>query len=99
MSVCSDAESLFEFVHRSTDTSVMTKRRALLVRFGEASQALWWIEAGHVRTVDEALNRLRRLDRYGRMREAFTLKMRSPAPASVSSPVEMKPDPWHPGRA
>ncbi|MCU0886134.1 MAG: DUF3291 domain-containing protein [Beijerinckiaceae bacterium] len=99
MSVWSDAESLFEFVYRSAHTSVMTKRRDFFERFPGAYQALWWVEAGHVPTVDEGLARLWRLDRYGPTREAFTFKTRFPAPGADGPPVDMKPDPWCLGQA
>jgi hypothetical protein len=94
LSVWADAEALFDFVYRSAHTSVMTKRREFFERFEGAYQALWWIEAGHVPTIDDGLARLWRLDRYGPTREAFTFKMRFPAPGSDVPAVDMKPDPW-----
>ena len=99
LSVWTDAEALFEFVYRSAHTSVMTQRRDFFERFEGAYQALWWVEAGHVPTVDEGLARLWRLDRYGPTREAFTFKMRFPAPGSEGPPVDMRPDPWCLGHA
>ena len=99
MSVWLDAEALFEFVYRSAHTPEMARRREYFERFEGAYQALWWVPAGHVPSVDEGLSRLWRLDRYGPTRESFTFKMRFPAPGLAGPPQDMKPDPWCMGRA
>lgn len=99
LSVWTDAESLFAFVYRSAHTPVMAQRREWLERFEGAYQALWWIEAGHRPTVDEALARLWMLDRYGPTPNAFTFKARFAAPGLGGMPVDMQPDPWCVGNA
>jgi hypothetical protein len=99
MSLWSDAEALFEFVYRSAHTPEMAKRREYFERFEGHYQALWWVPAGHTPDVDEGLSRLWRLDRYGPTREAFTFKMRYPAPGRAGLPKDMQPDPWCLGRA
>jgi len=99
MSLWSDAESLFDFVYRSAHTPVMAERRNYFERFDGAYQALWWVPAGHIPTVDEGLSRLWRLDLYGPTREAFTFKARFPAPGLPGRPLDMQPDPWCVGRA
>jgi hypothetical protein len=99
LSVWADAEALFEFVYRSGHTPEMARRREYFQRFEGAYQALWWVPAGHRPSVDEGLARLWRLDRYGPTAEAFTFKMRFPAPGAADSPVDMQPDPWCAGRA
>lgn len=99
MSVWTDADALFEFVYRSSHTPVMAKRRDYFGRFDGAYQALWWIPAGHVPTIDEGLSRLWRLDRYGPSVHAFTFKARFPAPGLGGPPVDHQPDPWCVGNA
>lgn len=99
MSVWADAESLFEFVYRSAHTPEMARRREYFERFESAYQALWWVPAGHVPSVDEGLSRLWRLDRYGPTREAFSFKARFPAPGLSGQPTDMQPDPWCLARA
>ena len=99
ISVWSDAEVLFDFVYRSAHTPEMARRREYFERFEGAYQALWWIPAGHIPTIDEGLARLWRLDRYGATRDAFTFKARFPAPGFPGRPVDMQPDPWCMGRA
>ena len=99
LSVWTDADALFRFVYRSAHTPVMARRREYFERFEGAYQALWWVPAGHRPSVDEALSRLWRLDRYGPTSHAFTFKVRFPAPGVAGSPVDMKPDPWCIGHA
>ncbi len=99
MSLWRDADALFEFVYRSAHTPEMARRKEYFERFDGAYQALWWVPAGHVPSVDEGLARLWRLDRYGPTDQAFTFKAHFPAPGISGSPVDMNPDPWCAGRA
>jgi hypothetical protein len=94
MSLWSDAEALFDFVYRSAHTPEMAKRRNYFERFEGTYQALWWVRAGHIPSIDEGLSRLWRLDRYGPTRESFTFKARFPPPGLPGIPVDMQPDPW-----
>jgi hypothetical protein len=99
MSVWRDADSLFAFVYRSAHAPEMARRREYFEKFEGAYQALWWVPAGHVPSVDEGLSRLWRLDRYGPSAEAFTFKARFPEPGARGGPTDMQPDPWCVGRA
>ncbi len=99
MSVWRDAESLFEFVYRSAHTPVMARRRDYFERFEGAYQALWWIPAGTIPTVQDGLARLWLLDRNGPCPQAFTFKARFPAPDQAGQPVDHQPDPWCMGSA
>ncbi|MBO9713001.1 DUF3291 domain-containing protein [Sphingomonas sp.] len=99
MSVWEDSDSLFAFVYRSAHTPVMAKRRQWLERWDGAYQALWWIEAGSVPSIEDALAKLWLIDRYGPTPRAFTFKTRFPAPGMGGAPVDMQPDPWCVGTA
>jgi hypothetical protein len=44
------------------------------------NMVMWWQEAGTVPDIDEALDRLRRLEADGPTPEAFTFRQRFPAP-------------------
>lgn len=99
MSVWTDAESLFDFVYRSAHTPVMAQRRQWIERWDGPYQALWWIEAGTIPTIGDALAALWRLERYGPTPHAFTFKARYPAPGLGGMPTDMKPDPWCVGNA
>ena len=99
MSVWEDADALFAFVYRSAHTPVMAKRRQWFEHCDGAYQALWWIEAGTVPTIDDALARLWLIDRYGPSPRAFTFKARFPAPGLGGPTIDMQPDPWCMGTA
>lgn len=99
ISLWSDAQALFDFVYRSAHTPEMARRQQFFDRFEGAYQALWWVPAGHIPSIDEGLSRLWRLDRYGATQEAFTFKARFPAPGHSGRPIDMQPDPWCVGRA
>ena len=99
MSVWHDARSLFDFVYRSAHTPVMAHRRDYFERFDGAYQALWWIGAGALPTIDDGLARLWRIDRYGSTPDAFTFKSQFPSPDRAGPPVDYQPDPWCVGNA
>lgn len=99
MSVWRDAEALFAFVYRSAHTPVMAQRKNWFERYEGAYQALWWIPAGTVPSIEEGLSRLWMLDRFGPSAHAFTFKARYPAPGITTAPIDMRPDPWCMGRA
>lgn len=99
MSVWSDPDALFAFVYRSAHTPVMARRREYFGRFDGAYQALWWIPAGMIPTINDGLSRLWQLDRFGPTAHAFTFKARFPAPDGVGNPIDMQPDPWCAGSA
>ena len=99
ISVWTDPDSLFAFVYRSAHTPEMGRRREYFSRFDGAYQALWWVPAGSIPTINDGLSRLWYLDRYGPSPNAFTFKARFPAPGTIAPPIDMEPDPWCVGRA
>jgi hypothetical protein len=99
MSVWEDPDSLFAFVYRSAHTPVMAQRRSWFAQWDGPYQALWWIPAGHIPSVDEALGKLWLLERHGPTGHAFTFKTRFPAPGLGGPPIDMQPDPWCVGTA
>jgi hypothetical protein len=94
MSVWASVESLFAFVYRTAHTAVMQRRREWFERPAEAHQVLWWVPAGHIPTIEEALERLAHLRREGPTARAFTFGRRYPPPGELGSPENMKPEPY-----
>jgi len=93
MSVWASVEALFEFVYRSVHTDVMKRRREWFEKPAQAYQVLWWIPAGCIPTVEEALERLAHFRREGPTERAFTFSRRYPSPGESGAPEDMKPDP------
>jgi len=99
MSVWADADALFGFVYRSAHTPVMARRREFFQLYDGVYQALWWIPAGTIPTIEDGFARLWRLEHFGPSPQAFTFKQRHPAPGVTGQPVDMQPDPWCVGTA
>jgi len=93
MSVWTSAEALFDFVYKSKHTKVMARRREWFEKL-EVLQVLFWIPAGHVPSVAEAMDRLRLLRDNGPSPDAFTFKERYPAPGELGAPTNMRPEPY-----
>ncbi|MEV5173739.1 DUF3291 domain-containing protein [Streptomyces flaveolus] len=72
LSVWETQEALWDFTYRSGHLEVMRRRREWFERHVEAHLVLWWIPAGHLPTVDEALERLADLRAHGPSPRAFT---------------------------
>src|SRR5215469_12727536 len=78
MSVWSSVESLAAFVYRSGHTAVLQRRHEWFEKAAQAYQVLWWIPAGHIPTIAEALERLELLRSEGPTERAFTFGQRFP---------------------
>ncbi|MEU8526927.1 MULTISPECIES: DUF3291 domain-containing protein [Streptomyces] len=72
LSVWESPESLWDFAYRSGHLDAMRRRREWFERHVEAHLVLWWVPAGHLPTVDEALERLADLRAHGPNPRAFT---------------------------
>ena len=79
MSVWESIEALRAFVYTSGHTSVMRNRKRWFESL-ETYLVLWWVPAGHVPTVEEAMKRLELLRRCGPTPDAFTFRASFPAP-------------------
>jgi Domain of unknown function (DUF3291) len=77
LTVWESVEALMQFVYRSDHVAVMRRRREWFERI-QLHMVLWWVPAGYVPTVDEALERLDHLSEYGPTPDAFTFKVRFP---------------------
>ena len=80
MSVWESVEALENFVYRSNHIEALQKKAEWFERADRATLALWWIEAGHVPSVEEAKDRFDVLWRDGPSAEVFTFRDRFPAP-------------------
>ncbi|MCW2863107.1 MAG: hypothetical protein JWP48_4815 [Actinoallomurus sp.] len=74
LSVWESREALWDFAYRSDHLELLRHRREWFVRMTEPFMVLWWVPAGHVPSVEEALGRLARLREKGPGAEAFTFR-------------------------
>lgn len=81
MSVWETVEQLRDYTYASGHLDYLRRRREWLDHSGMAAyQAMWWIPAGHVPTVDEAAERLAHLGEHGPGPYAFTFRDPMPPP-------------------
>jgi hypothetical protein len=74
MSVWESIETLKDYVYRSAHKEVLHRRRLWAEQFDSAQSAMWWVRAGELPEVPEAVVRLARLQRDGPSPFAFTFQ-------------------------
>ena len=74
LAVWESLESLRAFVYSSAHVDVLRQRRSWFERLATAHMVLWWVEPGHVPSVEEAIDRLEWLRREGPSPTAFTFR-------------------------
>ncbi len=87
MSVWTSLEALRAFTYTTAHVQVLRDRRSWFERLASAHLVLWWVPAGHIPTVDEALDRLERLRRDGPTPAAFTFR----SPFEAGAPAAGEP--------
>jgi uncharacterized protein DUF3291 len=71
MSVWESRDALWDFVYRSGHLDVLRRRAEWFELPKAAFQVMWWIPAGHIPTVEEAVERLQLLREQGPSPSAF----------------------------
>jgi hypothetical protein len=74
LSVWRSIEALRAFTYTSGHVHVLRQRRSWFEQLADAHFVLWWVPAGHIPTVEEALDRLELLRRDGPTPAAFTFR-------------------------
>lgn len=84
MSVWESLETLQQFVYRSVHVGPIRDRKAWFEPIEGPILALWWVPAGHIPTVTDAVERLQWLKERGPTADAFTFRTPFPAPGGPS---------------
>jgi hypothetical protein len=84
MSVWESIEDLHAFTYRSDHKAVFARRYEWFERSDGPNVVMWWLPAGTLPDVHDALTRLRRLAERGPTADAFTFKQSFPPPAAVN---------------
>ena len=86
MSVWESLETLRDFVYRNgPHLDFMRRRREWFHRMAQQHLVLWWVPAGHIPDLDEALSRLDLLRGDGPSAWAFTFGEPFPAPSEPAA--------------
>ncbi len=80
MSVWESLEALQQFVYGSAHVGQLRDRKQWFESIEGPILVLWWIPVGHIPTVADAQERLRRLKERGPSPEAFTFRTSFPSP-------------------
>ena len=83
LTVWESVEALEAYVYSSDHVNAVKKRLEWFEKPAQAPFALWWIPAGHIPDEEEAKERLEKLWRDGPTPEAFTFRVRFPAPGDT----------------
>ncbi|ORT61379.1 DUF3291 domain-containing protein [Streptomyces sp. CB03238] len=78
LTVWRDIDALTAFMYQGRHRELLSRRHEWFERVEEAMTALWWVEAGHRPTVEEAEKRLLHLREQGPTPHAFTLRKTFP---------------------
>ena len=84
MSVWESVEHLKQFVYRSGHLAYYTRRSEWFEKPTEAHYVLWWIQKGHIPSIEEAKTRLEHYRAHGATAEAFWFGKLFPAPQPVA---------------
>lgn len=82
LSVWESIDALHAFAYRTDHRELLRGRADWFHRHDGNYQVLWWVPAGHIPTVEEAKERLGRLDADGPTAHAFTFVHRFEPPRS-----------------
>ena len=85
LSVWESVETLRAFTYRSDHVVPFRRRAAWFEPHTEPHLVLWWVPAGHLPGVAEAIDRLAYLRRHGPTARAFTFSRTFPAPGTTAA--------------
>ncbi len=85
LSVWESREALWDFAYRSAHLDALRRRREWFLRMAEPSTVLWWLPAGEIPPVDEALGRLHHMRESGPSPWAFTFRQPYDATGALAS--------------
>ncbi|MEJ6476875.1 DUF3291 domain-containing protein [Pseudoalteromonas piscicida] len=74
MSVWQSEQALKDFMFKTAHKEFLARKREWFHRTEQETYVLWWIEKGHVPTLEEAKERLEYLRRFGDSAYAFTFR-------------------------
>lgn len=74
MSVWESKEALFSFTYSSAHVEILKRKREWFYKMTDMHMALWYVEAGHEPSPEEAKQRLNYLNEHGESPYAFTFK-------------------------
>lgn len=81
-SVWESIEQLEHFVFKTVHTDFLKRRREWFQNYGKMHTAMWWVQAGNIPSLQEALEKLEYIQNNGPSESAFNFKQKFSAPVS-----------------
>ncbi|GAB4526041.1 MAG: DUF3291 domain-containing protein [Anaerolineae bacterium] len=85
MSVWETIEALYQFTYYSAHAEIYRGRAAWFEKLTTPIMVLWWVPAGHIPTITEAIEKLSHLEAHGPTPQAFTFKQQFAPPEHTDS--------------
>jgi len=80
VSVWENIETLEGYMYKTFHSEFLKRRKEWFLKFGKAHTAMWWIPAGQIPTLEEAVEKLDHLQQNGPSQLVFDLRNKFPAP-------------------
>lgn len=80
VSVWENIETLEGYMYKTFHSEFLKRRKEWFLKFGKAHTAMWWIPAGQIPTLEEAVEKLDHLQQNGPSQSVFDLRNKFPAP-------------------
>lgn len=74
MSVWKDRESLFKFVYHSEHLEIFKRKKEWFAKMPKMHMVLWYVDKGHIPSLEEGKKRLEHLQIHGESPYAFSFK-------------------------
>ncbi|TMN39964.1 DUF3291 domain-containing protein [Pseudoalteromonas sp. S2755] len=74
MSIWQSEQALKDFMFKTAHKEFLARKKEWFHRAEQETYVLWWVEEGHIPTLDEAKERLDYLRRFGDSAYAFTFR-------------------------
>ncbi|MEL6809988.1 MAG: DUF3291 domain-containing protein [Bacteroidota bacterium] len=74
MSIWKDRESLFDYVYNSGHIEILKRKKEWFTKMPKMHMVLWYVEEGHIPTIQEGKERLEYLQEHGESEYAFSFK-------------------------
>ena len=83
ISVWENIESLENYVFKTLHADFLRRRKEWFQKFGKVTTAMWWIREGEFPSVEEAVDKLARLQQEGPTSSIFDFKSKFPPPTEL----------------
>jgi hypothetical protein len=82
VSVWESIEQLENFMYKTFHSDFLKRRKEWFLAYGTAHTAMWWVSAGHLPSLQEAVDKLEYLQKHGASLESFDFRNKFAAPTN-----------------